>query len=68
MNNSVTLHFIIGLRIDIMEENGIRLTFPAMFNETLRKFGKSNAYAFVGEEPKSYETVNQEIKVCNCFS
>jgi long-chain acyl-CoA synthetase len=45
-----------------MEENSIKLTFPAMFNETLRKFGKNNAYAFVGEEPKSYETVNKEIK------
>lgn len=44
-----------------MEKNGIRLTFPAMFNETLRKFGSQNAYAFVGEEPKSYETVNREI-------
>ena len=42
-----------------MEENSIRLTFPAMFNETLRKFGKYNAYAFVGEGPKSYETVNK---------
>jgi long-chain acyl-CoA synthetase len=50
-----------------MEENGIRLTFPAMFNETLRKFGNSNAYAFVGEEPKSYETVNKEIKTVIAF-
>ena len=33
-----------------MEEIGIRLTFPAMFAETLRKFGKRDAYAFVGEE------------------
>lgn len=45
-----------------MEENRIRLTFPAMFNETLRKFGKCNAYSFVGEESKSYETVNKEIR------
>ena len=50
-----------------MEENGIRLTFPAMFNETLRKFGKYNAYAFVGEEPKSYETVNKEIRALIAF-
>jgi hypothetical protein len=35
-----------------MEENGISLTFPGMFNETLRKFGKHNAYAYVGEEPR----------------
>lgn len=50
-----------------MEENRIRLTFPAMFNETLRKFGKNNAYAFVAEEPKTYETVNKEIKALIAF-
>lgn len=50
-----------------MEENGTRLTFPAMFNETLRKYGNSNAFAFVGEEPKSYETVNREIKSVIAF-
>jgi long-chain acyl-CoA synthetase len=50
-----------------MEENNIRLTFPAMFNETLRKYGKCNAYAFVGEEPKSYESVNKEIKTLIAF-
>lgn len=50
-----------------MEENSIGLTFPAMFNETLRKFGKHNAYAFVGEEPKSYETVYKEIQALIAF-
>lgn len=50
-----------------MEENGIRMTFPAMFNETLRKFGKNNAYAFVGEEPKSYERVNHEVQALIAF-
>jgi long-chain acyl-CoA synthetase len=50
-----------------MEENGIRLTFPSMFSETLRKFSKNNAYAFVGEEPKSYETVNKEILALIAF-
>ncbi len=50
-----------------MEENGIRLTFPAMFDETLRKFGKYNAYAFADEEPKSYITVNKEIKALIAF-
>jgi len=50
-----------------MEENGIRLTFPGMFNETLRKFGKRKAYAFVGEEPKTYETVNKEIQALIAF-
>ena len=50
-----------------MEENGIRLTFPGMFNETLRKFGKRNAYAFAGEEPKTYETANKEIQALIAF-
>ena len=45
-----------------MEKNGIRLTFPAMFNETLKKFGKHNVWAFVGEDPKSYEDANKEIQ------
>jgi long-chain acyl-CoA synthetase len=50
-----------------MRKNGFRLTFPAMFNETLRKFGKNNAYAFAGEEPKSYERVNKEILALIAF-
>jgi Long-chain acyl-CoA synthetases (AMP-forming) len=50
-----------------MDKNEIRLTFPEMFNETLRKFGKHNAYAFVGEEPKNYETVNKEIQALIAF-
>ena len=44
-----------------MEAEGIRLTFPSMFAETLRKFAKCDAYAFAGEAPKSYESVNKEI-------
>jgi long-chain acyl-CoA synthetase len=50
-----------------MEEDRIKMTFPAMFNETLRKYGKSNAYAFVGEEPKSYKKVNDEILALTAF-
>jgi long-chain acyl-CoA synthetase len=50
-----------------MEENHIRLTFPGMFNETLRKFGNHNAYAFVGEDPKTYETINKEIQALIAF-
>ncbi len=50
-----------------MEETSIRMTFPAMFNETLRKFGKKNAYAFVGEEPKTYERVNTEVQALIAF-
>ena len=50
-----------------MEENSIRLTFPAMFNETLRKFGSHNAYGFVGEEPKTWQTVNEDILAIIAF-
>jgi long-chain acyl-CoA synthetase len=50
-----------------MEENHIRLTFPGMFNETLRKYAKHNAYSFVGEEPKTYETVNKEVLALIAF-
>jgi long-chain acyl-CoA synthetase len=50
-----------------MDKTDIRLTFPGMFAETLTKFGKHNAYAFVGEEPKSYETVNKEIRALMAF-
>jgi long-chain acyl-CoA synthetase len=45
----------------------IKLTFPGLFSETLRKFSKRNAYAFVGEEPKTYESVNKEIKSLIAF-
>jgi len=50
-----------------MEADIISLTFPAMFNETLRKFGKHNAYSFVGEEPKSYESVYKESRALIAF-
>lgn len=50
-----------------MDKNDKKLTFPDMFSETLRKFGKSNAYAFVGEEPRTYETVNKDIKALIAF-
>lgn len=44
-----------------MEENHIQLTFPALFNETVRKFADQNAYAFVGEKPKTYFESAREI-------
>jgi long-chain acyl-CoA synthetase len=37
------------------------LTFPSMFQETLRKHGKKNAYAFVGENPVTYEEADRRI-------
>lgn len=44
-----------------MEESNIRLTLPALFNETLKKHGKSDAYAFAGEDPISFETAGKMI-------
>jgi len=49
------------------EEVSTRLTFPAMFAETLRKHGKCSAYAFAGEEPRSYERVWNEILALQAF-
>jgi len=50
-----------------MKNDEIRLTFPGMFNETLRKFGEHNAYAFAGEDPITYKTVYQEIRALMAF-
>jgi long-chain acyl-CoA synthetase len=50
-----------------MEERNTKFTFPAKFSETVKKFGGYNAYAFVGEEPKSYEKVDREIKALIAF-
>ncbi len=44
-----------------------RMTFPSKFAETLQKHGNKNAYAFVGEEPKTYEQVNREVKALTAF-
>ena len=51
----------------MMEDKNGHLTFPSMFDETLRKFGKSNAYSFVGEIPISYEEVHREIQSVIAF-
>ncbi len=50
-----------------MEENNIRLTFPAFFNETVRKYGSHNAYAFVGEKPKTWNDSAREISALTAF-
>ncbi|MBI9034828.1 MAG: AMP-binding protein [Bacteroidales bacterium] len=39
----------------------VKLTFPAFFANTLEKHGNSNAMAFVGEEPKTYKEIDQQI-------
>ncbi|NMC37520.1 MAG: long-chain fatty acid--CoA ligase [Bacteroidales bacterium] len=44
-----------------MEENSIRLTFPSLFNDTVKRFGNCYAYSFVGEKPRSYNESYREI-------
>ena len=47
-----------------MRDNNLgssKMTFPSKFAETLSRHGKANAYAFVGENPKTYEEVYKEI-------
>lgn len=39
-----------------------KLTLPALFAETLENFGDHNAMALVGDKPKSYHVVHQEIQ------
>ena len=50
-----------------MENFGYPLTLPFLFSETLRKFGKCDAFAFVGEQPVSFETVNKNIQAIISF-
>jgi long-chain acyl-CoA synthetase len=50
-----------------MEENNIRLTFPALFNETVRKYGSHNSYSFVGEKPRTYNESAREISALTAF-
>ena len=44
-----------------MEENNVRLTFPALFYETVRMYGNHNSFSFVGEKPKTYLESAAEI-------
>jgi long-chain acyl-CoA synthetase len=50
-----------------MEQENMKLTFPAMFNQTLQNHGKSGAYAFVGEEPMIWETAHRQINALIAF-
>jgi long-chain acyl-CoA synthetase len=50
-----------------MEEKRIKLTFPSLFSETLRKSGNAPAYAFVGEDPISFETAGKKIQALSAL-
>ena len=49
-----------------MEELG-KLTFPSLVNETVRKYGGCDAFAFVGEKPKTYSEVLNDINAVSAF-
>lgn len=42
--------------------NDRKLTFPSLFEITLKKFGNSNAMALVGQSPLTYNQVDARIK------
>jgi long-chain acyl-CoA synthetase len=50
-----------------MEQENITLTFPAMFNQTLRRYGNSGAYAFAGEETITWESAHRQIEASTAF-
>ncbi len=50
-----------------METKENVLTLPSIFNETLQKYGKSPAYAFVGENPMNFETARKYIRSVSAF-
>ncbi|MBN2665432.1 MAG: AMP-binding protein [Bacteroidales bacterium] len=50
-----------------MTENNIKLTFPSLFGETVRKFGDHNSYTFVGEKPRTYNESAKEIRALMAF-
>jgi long-chain acyl-CoA synthetase len=43
------------------------LTFPAIFAETIEKFGSSNAMALVGQTPITYNELDTKIKALMAF-
>ena len=54
----------------MVEENRVcneKMTFPAIFNKTLSRFGTRDAYAFVGEQPVTYNQTNLKIKALMAF-
>jgi len=50
-----------------MTNQGPLLTFPALFNDTLSRYGDHNAYSFVGEKPKTYSELAREIEALIAF-
>jgi long-chain acyl-CoA synthetase len=50
-----------------MEDTNKTLTFPALFGDTMLKFGDHGAYAFAGEEPISWAAAHKQIQALTAF-
>jgi long-chain acyl-CoA synthetase len=50
-----------------MDEINHPLTIPFLFSETVRKFPHCDAYAFVGEKPMTFDTVDKNIQAVIAF-
>lgn len=50
-----------------MENDNVLMTFPALFNQTLRNHSRSNAYAFAGEKPITWEETHNQINAVISF-
>jgi len=50
-----------------MDEENIKLTFPALFDNTVKKHGNCLAYSFVGEEPVSFAGASEKIRALIAF-
>ncbi|MDP4221887.1 MAG: AMP-binding protein [Bacteroidota bacterium] len=48
-------------------ENNGKLTLPALFGETVCRFGNRNAYAFAGEKPRTFNETADEIRALMAF-
>jgi len=50
-----------------MTEENTRLTFPALFHETVRRHGGSLAYSFTGEKPLTWSEADEMIRSLSAF-
>jgi long-chain acyl-CoA synthetase len=51
----------------IMVQENTKLTFPALFEQTLRDHAGSRAYAFAGEDAITWETAHRQIDAVTAF-
>lgn len=50
-----------------MSPENTRMTFPAVFNETVGKFGNRVAYSYAGEKPFLWDDVAREVRSVSAF-